>query len=76
MPPKVILDSELSLGTMGTWRRRSIEKKRKGSQTAGKIKKKYCVTTTEKRYMARRSRSYKDPNYGDWTRWADKANRL
>ncbi len=71
-----IIDSQLAAGTMGTWKRKRFEKKRKGSHTPGKVKKGTCVASTQSRYMARRSRSYKDPNYPDWVLWANKVNKI
>ncbi len=62
--------------SMGDWKRKKMKKERKGSQTPGSAKGENCKATVQQRYMAKRSRSYKDPDYSNWCRWADNANRI
>jgi len=47
--------------TMGTWKRRQIEKKNKGKQETGKSKG-LCPDPLQ-RYLCRSNRSYKHPAY-------------
>ena len=47
--------------TMITWKLKVIKKKGKGSQTTGRSK--GIVSTTLRRFMCRRNRSYKHPLY-------------
>ena len=56
-------------GSMGfNWKRKVNEKKRRGSQTAGTQKGKHCTADAKERYMAKRNRSYKHPDYEDWSK--------
>jgi hypothetical protein len=62
----------------GTWNKRKIAKKGRGSQTPGNKKRKdTCqlspVGGLPRKYWAR-SRSYKDRSYGDYCRTMDKYN--
>ncbi len=43
-----------------------IQKKNRGSQTPGKSKNETCKADYIKKFMAKRSHSYKDPEYADW----------
>jgi len=45
-----------------------------GSRTPGKTKNENCQTDVTKKYMAKRSRSYKDPLYHLWDRKTKIAN--
>ncbi len=62
------------MNNMGNWKakkRRKVEAFSRG-QTPGKKKDaNRCQINATKTYMAKRSRSYKDPNYSDWCKWAD-----
>lgn len=51
---------------------RKLRKKKKGSETPGKIKTSSCQASWQQRGWAKRSRSYKDDNYGTIT---DQMNR-
>jgi len=53
--------SKESLKTMGTWKRRVMEKKGKGRSESGRSK--GLVATPLERTMCRRNRSWKDPLY-------------
>lgn len=59
---------------MGTWNKRKIEKKNRGSQTPGKSKVESCQADVMKKYMAKRSRSYKHSGYADWCKRMDSLN--
>lgn len=51
---------------MGNWTPRK-ERIKKGSQTPGRMKNPLtCQATTEDKFYARRSRSYKDNGYAAW----------
>lgn len=52
--------------TGADWRKNTYQKKKKGSQTAGKMKAENCQATPLARYMARRNRSYKHRGYSNW----------
>lgn len=54
--------------TMGNWKSRKMEKKGKGSQTAGRTKGLNCQASSMERIFAGRSRSYKMRGYSDWLR--------
>ena len=51
---------------MGSWKTRKNAKKGKGSQTPGSKKGASCQATAIEKWMARASRSYKDPRYSQW----------
>jgi hypothetical protein len=59
---------------MKDWKDKIEKKKRKGSQTAGKDKGENCTASPMKKYFAKRSRSYKHPDYEDWLEWVRKVN--
>ena len=71
---KAVVASAESKGTMGSWQAKKSNKRTSGSQTSGILKGKGCVADMMQRYMAKSSRSYKDPKYGDWCRKMDKMN--
>lgn len=52
-----------ALGTMGSWRKRQIDKKNKGKQESGKSKGITADPLTK--YMCRKNRSYKHPLYNE-----------
>ncbi len=56
---------------MGTWKAKKVRKKGKQSQTPGRTKGPNCQASMLSRYMASRSRSYKDREY---SRWAEMHN--
>lgn len=51
-----------SLKNMGQWKAKQIKKKGKGSQNTGKSK--GLIASALQKFMCRRGRSYKHPNYG------------
>lgn len=57
---------------MGNFRAKVLKKRRKGSQTPGSTKGVTCKADTLDKFMAKRSRSYKHPLYGDWCKKCDK----
>lgn len=59
---------------MGTWKTRIFAKKSRASQTPGKKKGESCRADFMKKFMARRSRSYKHPLYSQWCRACDAMN--
>lgn len=60
---------------MSTWKTKTFDKKRKGSQTPGKRKnEETCQATVDDKYFARRSRSYKDKDYWKWCAKTRKLN--
>lgn len=67
---------ELAGGTMGTWKAKTLGRTRKNVNTSGVSKGGYCVADATQKYMAKRSRSYKDSNYPAWVAWANRANKL
>lgn len=58
-----------------TYKKKKYERKGKASQTPGSKKQENCQTNAFKSYMAKKSRSYKHKEYGNWCAWADHANR-
>lgn len=59
--------------TMQTWRANRLSRG-KPSQTPGITKGDSCRADFRKRYFATRSRSYKDPKYGEWCQAMDALN--
>lgn len=59
---------------MGTWKKRQIDKKSRGSQTPGSKKAETCQADAMKKYFARSSRSYKHSGYADWCARMTKLN--
>lgn len=53
---------------MGNWKSKRFAKKTKGSRTPGKSKNENCQSTSLDRWMAKKSRSYKDPLYSAWNK--------
>jgi hypothetical protein len=51
---------------MHDWKITKIRKQSKGSHTPGSQKTKQCQTTPLKKFLAKRSRSYKHPQYENW----------
>ena len=47
-------------------KQKQLRKKARGNATPGKMKNKQCQATPLKRYLAKRSRSYKHPDYDNW----------
>lgn len=72
--PTIKLTSKESIGTMGSWCAKRKAKGR-GSQTPGSAKGPACQADVFKKFMAKRSRSYKDPEYGNWCLAMDKLNK-
>ena len=70
------IQASYSTKNMGTWHQRLIKKKGKGSQTPGKTKVESCQADFKKRYMAKKSRSYKDSEYKEWCRQVDILNNI
>lgn len=62
------------IGGMGSWKRRIIQKRSRGSQTPGRMKNHTCQADYLKKYYAKVSRSYKDPGYSAWCKAMDAAN--
>jgi hypothetical protein len=60
--------------SMGTWKKKKIAKNMRGSQTPGRAKAESCQADVMKKFMARRSRSYKHPLYGQWCARMDSLN--
>lgn len=59
---------------MSDWKINSIKKRGKGSHTPGKAKGEKCMASVVDKYMAKRSRSYKDKDYSKWCAKYDKLN--
>jgi hypothetical protein len=56
-----MIESRESLKTMGNWKRRTISKKTKGSQSTGRSK--GIISSPLERTLCRRNRSWKNPLY-------------
>lgn len=61
--------------TMVTWTPRNL-RTAKGSMTRGKDKQESCKADVFKKYMAKCSRSYKDPEYSKWCADMDRINGI
>lgn len=48
------------------WKSKVEQKKRKGNQTSGRTKGDRCQADKTARFMARRNRSWKHPEYAAW----------
>lgn len=60
------IDGKISGGIHFFWRSVRNNKGKRASRTPGRMKHDNCKATTLERFMAKRSRSYKHPAYGDW----------
>ena len=71
--------TKYQMTNMGNWKSKQREKASRFSmgQTPGKKKDaNRCQTNAFKNFMAKRSRSYKDPDYPSWCDWTNKINKL
>jgi hypothetical protein len=59
-------------GTGAWFRKKKDHKKARGHQTAGSMKGETCKASYLDRHMAKSSRSYKHPLYGNWLAKTDK----
>ena len=51
---------------MYDWKSKKKKKAKNGSQTSGRTKGENCHASTLDRHFAKRSRSYKHPDYSEW----------
>lgn len=76
---KIHMSNDVNVGCMagGTWKRKILDRKGKASQTPGNKKNPAtCQTSPFKSSMAKRSRSYKDPEYAQWDRFTRIINHM
>lgn len=58
------------------WRSKKEHKARKGSRTSGRTKGKFCVCSPLGKFLAKKSRSYKNKNYEAWDIKTKEANKF
>lgn len=61
--------------SMGQWKAKKIRQQGKRSVTPGNKKGENCMTDKMKNFFAKRSRSYKHPDYAQWCDKMDVVNK-